>query len=292
MPDPLSLQRCIPLLACLPLLCACEAKLDVDLTDGPIDGAESVVLRLTGIQLLKDDGNRVTINVDADVDLLQYRNGSTLRLAEGEEVPAARYVGAQLVFADSGSYVGRSDGSQVPIVAPGTQAYADLDLNVGDDDEAGLLLDLELRFSLDDQLSTLGNYALVPVLRAMDPEDAGEVSGKVANALVEDADCRQGRSLLRGVSVYAYEGTGVTPVDYARNRITGIQPVSAAAVYDDGDGGYRYRFAYLPEGDYTLALTCDADSERPAIVDDLGFLQRRNATVNAGETRSIAFTAE
>ena len=292
MPAHPSLQRCIPLLACLPLLGACEAKLDVDLTDGPIDGAESVVLRLAGIQLLKDDGSRVTLDVDADVDLLQYRNGATLRLAEGEEVPAARYVGAHLVFADSGSYVGRSDGSQVAIVPPETQEFADLDLDVGDDDEAGLLLDLELRVSLDDQVSTLGNYALVPVLRALDPEDAGEVSGKVANALVEDADCRQGRSLLRGVSVYAYEGAGVTPVDYARSRVTGIQPVSAAAAYDDGDGGYRYSFAYLPEGNYTLALTCDADSERPAVIDNLDFLQRRNATVNAGETRSIDFTAE
>jgi len=292
MPVNLPLQRCIPLLACLPLLAACEAQLDVDLTDGPIDGAESVVLHLTGIQLLKEDGNRVTLDLDHEVDLLQYRNGSTLRLVEGEEVPAARYVGAHLVFAEDGSYVGRSDGSQVPVVPPETQEFADLDLDVGDDDEASLLLDLELRFSLDDQLSTSGNYALTPVLRALDPEDAGEVSGKVANALVEDADCRQGRSLLRGVGVYAYEGTGVTPVDYARSRVSGTQPVSATAVYDDGDGGYRYRFAFLPEGDYTLALTCNADNEQPAVVNDLDFQQRRNVTVNAGETRSIAFTAE
>lgn len=292
MPAPLSLQRCIPLLACLPLISACEAKLDIDLTDGPIDGAESVVLRLTGIQLLKDDGGRVTVDLASDVDLLQYRNGATLRLADGEEVPAAHYVGAHLVFGEDGSYVGRSDGSQVPVIPPETQEFADLDLDVGDDDEARLLLDLELRFSLDDQLSTQGNYALVPVLRALDPDEAGEVSGKVADALVEDADCRQGRSLLRGVSVYAYEGTGVTPVDYARSRVTGIQPVSSTAVYDDSDGGYRYRFAFLPEGNYTLALTCNADSERPAVADDLDFSQRRNVTVNAGETRSIAFTAE
>lgn len=284
------LHRLIPLLACLPLLAACEAKLDVDLTDGPIDGAESVVLQINGVRLLKEDGNTVDLHAQGEVDLLQYRNGSTLRLVEGEEVPAARYEGARLLFADSGSYVGRSDGSQVEIEMPVNQDFSDMELDVGDDDQAGLLLDLELRFSLDDQTATLGTYALQPVLRAMDPEDSGEVSGEVANSLVEDTDCRQGRSILRGVSVYAYSGNGVTPVDYARDRSSGTQPVSSTAVYDDGDGGYAYRFAYLPEGDYTLALTCEADDERPATSDDLSFSHRRNAAVTAGEVRSIAFT--
>ncbi|AXQ29950.1 DUF4382 domain-containing protein [Solimonas sp. K1W22B-7] len=284
------LHRCIPLLACLPLLAACEASLDVDLTDGPIDGAESVVLQVTGIKLLKEDGSTVTIDAEVEVDLLQYRNGSTLRLADGVKVPTARYTGAYLTFADEGSYVGRSDGSQVPVVPPASQEFTGLDLDVGEEDEAGLLLDLELRFSLDDNVDSLGSYALNPVLRAMDPDQVGEVSGKVANALVEDSDCRQGRSILRGVGVYAYAGNGVTPVDYARDRSSGTQPVSAAAVYDDGDGGYRYRFAYLPEGDYTLALTCKADDERPATSDDLDFSHRRNATVTEGEIRSIAFT--
>jgi len=283
-------QHLIPLLACLPLLGACEARFDVDLTDGPIDGAESIVLQVKEVRLLKEDGNTVSLAADTEVDLLQYRNGSTLRLVEGAEVPAARYVGARLVFADSGSYVGRNDGSQVEITMPSSQEFSDLDLDVGDDDQAALLLDLELRFSLDDQLDTFGTYALEPVLRAMDPDEVGEVSGKVANSLVEDSDCRQGRSLLRGVSVYAYAGNGTTPVDYARDRSSGTQPVSSTAVYDDGDGGYRYRFAYLPEGDYTLALTCQADTERPATSDDLAFSHRRNATVTVGEVRSIAFT--
>lgn len=290
--SPSLLPRRVRPLLLLPLLCACEARLDVDLTDGPIDGAEAVVLRVEGIELLQEDGTKTSVAADAatDVDFLQYRNGATLRLVDGAKVPAAHYVGVRLVLDDSGSYVGRSDGGQLPVTLPDSAEFADLDLDVGDDEEAGLLLDLELRYSLDDYSDSLGSYALQPVLRAMDADNPGEIAGTVAAALVEDQDCRDGRALLRGVSVYAYAGTGVTPVDYARDRVSGTLPLSSAAVYADDDGVYRYRFAWLPPGDYTLALTCQADSERPATTDDLGFLQRRNATVEQGQTRTIAFT--
>ncbi|HSW11327.1 MAG TPA: DUF4382 domain-containing protein [Solimonas sp.] len=276
----------------LVLLAGCEASLDVDLTDGPLDGADAVVLRVEGIDLLREDGNVVSVETEAtDVDFLQYRNGTTLRLVEGAEVPAARYTGVRLRLAGEGSYLSRNDGGEVPVEVPEDGDFASADLSIGDEDEAGLLLDLELRLSLDDESDTSGSYRLTPVLRAMEADSTGTVAGVVADSLVEDDSCRGDRALLRGVAVYAWAGHGATPVDYARDDSLRSQPLSVAAVYDDGDQ-YRYRFSYLPEGSYTLALTCDADAERPASADELGFIRRRNVTAAQGETASIDFTAD
>jgi len=288
--------RTLPLLIApvlLLLLAGCEAQLDVDLTDGPLDGADAVVLRVEGIELLKEDGTKVSVDADKaqDVDFLQYRNGTTLRLVQGAEVPAARYTGVRLRFADEGSTVLRSDGGEVTVEMPEAGEFATAELDIGDEDEAALVLDLELRLSLDDETASTGHYRLTPVLRAMESDESGVVAGSVDASLVEDDSCRGGRTLLRGVAVYAYAGHGATPIDYAREDATRVQPLSVAAVYDGGDE-YLYRFSYLPEGSYTLALTCQADVERPASADTLVFTRRRNVTVEQGETASIDFTAD
>lgn len=295
MPPLLPIPRRCSLLCCALLLCGCEASLSVDLTDGPIDGAEAVVLRVEGIDLLQEDGTKVSVDAAeaADVDFLQYRNGTTLRLIDGAEVPAAHYTGVRLRYADGGSYVVRSDGGEVAIDTPEADEFADADLDIGDEDTATLVLDLELRFSLDDATATGGGYVLNPVLRVVESGEEGVVSGTVASAIVEGDDCRQGRTLLRGVSVYAYAGSGVTPTDYARDDVTAVRPLSSAAVYlDEAADVYRYRFGHLPEGSYTLALTCEADSERPATADGLDFVQRRNVTVEVAATRTIDFSTD
>lgn len=274
-------------------LSACESRLTVKVTDAPVDDAEAVVLRVSGVDLLRDDGALVTLDTEArDIDFLQYQDGQTYTLIDEAEVASGRYVGARLRVADSGSYLLRKDGGKLPIVNSAEAGeFGSLAFELDEDEEATILLDLELRFSLDED-SAAGNLALTPVLRVLREGEHGSLEGTVAADLVEADSCRQGRTLGRGVSVYAYAGHGITPDDYARTAVTAL-PLSAAAVRrDESDDVYRYRFAFLPEGDYSLALTCGADAERPAVQDDIVFVRRRHATVTQGGSARLDFAAE
>src|SRR3546814_21094318 len=75
-------------------------------------------------------------------------------------------------------------------------------------------------------------------------------------------------------SVYLYQGK-VTADDIGGN---GAQPYSSTNVVADGSGAYRYTAAFLPEGTYTLALTCHADQDDPAANDDL---DRKSTRLNS-----------
>lgn len=281
-------SRRLPLLA-LSLLTGCEADLSVDLTDGPVDDADAVVLGLTGVTLLTDAATTVSVpfGETRELDLLRYRSGATYRLIDGEAIANARYVGVALNFANGRSYVERSDGAIVAVETPDTLEFAELDLSLGENDEARIVLDLNLRFSLVDQTASTGSYALQPVLRAVQPDAAGTVQGVVAAGIVESDDCRQDRATTRGVAIYAFSGLNVTPADFA--GLAG-GPMDAAPVLLDTDSGlYRYSLHFLPAGSYTLALTCEADREDPVTADGLVFEAPANVTLDAGETATVNF---
>ena len=54
-------------------------------------------------------------------------------------------------------------------------------------------------------------------------------------------------------------------------------------------GAHVEKAHFIPPGDYTLALTCQADSERPDADDDLLFLDTLNISAGSGETVEADF---
>jgi len=278
-------SRLLPL-AALILLSGCEAGLTVDLTGVPTDGAQEVVLDLASVKLLTDNDELVTLSLeDADpIDMLAFQKGETFRLVSDRAVASDHFVGIALAFDSDGSFVTQDDGDEVAITTPSTIAFADVDLTLEDLDEVRLVLELNLRFSLVDDGA--GTYDLDPVLRAVLPGEAGAIGGAVASGIVESDECRQGRAVTTGVAVYAFKGSGITPADY--DGQTNL--ISAANVeLDDTAGQYRYSLHFLPQGTYTLALTCEADAENPASDDDLTFLDTGTVTVGAGATSTLDF---
>lgn len=274
--------RWLPLAAIA--LCGCEPQLTVDLTDGPTDSATEVVLDVTHVALLTA-GNEVVRLPVADgtpVDLLLYRRGDTYRLLGSEGFDSGRYVGIALDFASTGSYVTRDDGAQVTINPPAGNDFAPIDVDVGNLDEVRLVIDLNLRFSLVDTGS--GTYDLEPVWRAVQPGAAGAIDGAVAATVVESDGCRAGRPVAEGVAVYVFRGSGVTPGDYVGQA----DLIDAADVAPDG-AGYRYSVHFLPAGDYTLALTCQADADDPVTDDAVTFEASQDVTVTAGGTAIADF---
>ncbi|MGH8481215.1 MAG: DUF4382 domain-containing protein [Nevskiaceae bacterium] len=268
------------------LLSGCEAQLTVDLTDGPVDSADEVVLDITHVALLTADNDVVRLALDAPgpVDLLLFRKGETYRLVSGEDLENDRYVGIALDFASGGSFVTRDDGAEITINTPTTRDFAAIDLTIEDLDEERLVLDLNLRFSLVDDGS--GSYDLEPVWRAARPGDAGEAGGAVATALVESDGCRAGRPAGEGVAVYVFRGSDVTPGDYVGQA----NLIDAAAVeLDTTTSEYRYSLHFLPADDYTLALTCQADADDPTTDDAVTFDASANVTVTEGGSATMDF---
>src|ERR671925_650325 len=91
--------RLLPLLP-LALLCGCENKLTIELTDGPTDGAQEVVLDLASVKLITDDDEIVELSLeDGDpIDLLAFQKGETFTLVGDRNVDPDHYVGIALEF--------------------------------------------------------------------------------------------------------------------------------------------------------------------------------------------------
>lgn len=278
------------LLCLLPLaaLCGCENKVTIDLTDGPTDGAQEIVLDLARVRLLTEDDAVVELSLeDGDpVDILAFQKGETFRLVDDRDIAEHRYVGIALEFDPDGSFLVDADGVEIPIQTPTTVTYSDVDFEIEEDDQIRLVLDLNMRFSLVDNDPDGETLDLDPVLRAVDVDEAGVVTGAVATTLVESDACRQGRAAGTGVAVYAFTGSGATPEDYEGQT----NLIDAANVEPDtGAGQYRYELHFLPAGPYTLALTCEADADDPSLDDDVAFEASANVTVSAGSTATLDF---
>ena len=278
----------LPFLLPLALLAACENKVTIDLTDGPTDGAQEIVLDLAGVRLITEDDEVVELSLEDDepIDILAFQKGSTWQLVDERKLDTQRYVGIALEFDPDSSYLIDANGTEVPIVTPTTVTYADVDFEVEDDTELRLVLDINMRFSLVDNDPDGETLDLDPVVRAVDVDDAGIVTGSVSTAIVESTGCQAGREPAFGVAVYAFKGTGVVPEDYEGQS----DLIDAANVEFDGAAGqYRYELHFLPEGAYTLALTCQADADDPSTDDAVTFEASGNVTVTAGSTATLDF---
>lgn len=286
---PISRVRAL-LPACL-LLTACEASLDVSLTDAPADEARQLLMTVNSVQLLQEDGGIVTLDADElRFDLLEYRDGETLELVSRDGDISGDYIGIRPVIETSDLDLTLNNGGRAGVTVLAQPDFADLDFALDEGEALSLVLDLDLRFSLIDDGD--GSYSLRPVVRAADRDDAALIEGEVDAALIGDDDCREGRSLGTGVAIYAFDGDDRTPNDYYDDGsiVAAQQPLASAPVaYEADTDSYRYRLHFMPPGDYTLAMTCQADSEHPQADDDLRFLDTLNVSAASGDTVEADF---
>ncbi len=248
------------------VLAGCEGTVSVDLgTNPPADPAiRDVLVEIEGVEFQKSGGGVQTFRFDSpqQVNLMNYLDGSDFRLLTDEELSDGRYSGVRLLFGadeDKENVVILTDERDFALNLAGTEVFSEVDFSVDKDDssEESVQLTLDLRQSLqfnDDE----ANSTLTPVLRAIRTEDAGGVAGNVA------VNC-PANSVL---AIYLFPGE-VTPDDIDGNQ---PEPYLTTAVGLDGNvSSTGYAFAFLPEGTYTLASTCDADEETPAGDEALDF---------------------
>lgn len=261
--------------------------LTLAVADTPVDGAQSVVVTFTGVQIQGASGAPVEFDYDSPVqiDLLALQDDNFALLLDSVDMPAGRYQWIRLMVDMSQSSITLADGSVHPLVIPsGDQTGFKLvsGFSISTDEDAVFTLDFDLRKSIT---LASGTYDFTPALRLVDVNNSGELEGfmtptfSVGGVMISSPACQP--------AVYAYAGSGVTPVDI--NPSSSVQPVETADVFFDAESGqYHYGFDYMPPGKYTVALVCAAGDD-PAVADVLSFSKAKNASVMAGYLTEVDF---
>jgi hypothetical protein len=263
------------------------------MTDAPVDEADMVVIAMTEFEFKPAGGQAFRREVTAagrQLNLLDFTNGKSALIIDGEEVPAGEYQWVRIFFDMQASYVRLDDGATYPLFMPsGAQTGYKLvsGFTVPVNRPISYVLDFDLRKSLISPPGRGGpfgeprTFLLKPAIRIMNAEETGAVHGVVASTLLaEDPDNES--SCAGGNAVYAFEGHGADPLD-------GPPLVTDIVDFNIHTGDSEYHLMYLLGGDYTLAFTCSAS------VDDgvgetyplagLEFSAVIDVTVVAGETK-------
>jgi len=239
-------------------------QLKMALADAPVDGAQAVVVKFTGIELTGNGGNPVdiTFTQPKTIDLLN-QSGTASAVLFDQPVPAGSYGQIRLlVVADgdpSNSYITLSDGTMRGLQVPsGSQTGLKLvsGFAVPSGGVADFTIDFDLRKAITCPPGQAPACTLKPAMRLVDNTMAGNIQGAVSNTLVPSG-CTPG--------VYLYSGTVTAPEDMNSTAPTTDtnQPLASKVPVANSQPPYYYQFTLLPPGTYTVAFTCQAAQDNP-----------------------------
>lgn len=171
------------------------ARMTVQLTDAPAN-YDAVYVDIQSVRVhQQEDIEADTADTDEEaeeegwvtimeepmrVDLLDLRNGDTIQLGE-EEIEAGEYHQIRFILGNDNEVV--VDGQSYALTTPSSQQSGlklSLDAEVEDGEIYNLLVDFDAGRSIVETGS--GKYILKPVLRAVNLEETGSISGVVAPA--------------------------------------------------------------------------------------------------------------
>ncbi|GGX50487.1 DUF4382 domain-containing protein [Saccharospirillum salsuginis] len=270
--------------------------LSLDITDAPVDEAVAVNVVFEGVIIQSAADNRIEITYDEPktINLLDLQGGETAALLEGETLAAGDYEWIRLKLdADEGTGSsnieigpGPNEGTYSLTVPSGQQTGLKLvkGFTIPANGSASFTIDFDLRKSVIKTGN--GQYKLKPTLRLVDNTTVGAISGTVAEATIDAINADEAGACDAGMAVYVYEGSDVMADDVGS---AGSVPITTAMVEQQGSGELGYTAAFLVEGDYTSAFTCDAELDDPEGDDDLSFTGTQNVTVSADATSQADF---
>jgi hypothetical protein len=269
------------------LVTGCErGTISVWLTDAPADEVSEVLVDFERVDLIRADGGRERFQLDPPlrVDLRALEGGLRVPVLDERGAEEGEYSGIHLFLARSSGVVGTVTDSQAQphdLVLTGgdgrrieiAHAFRVRSLRSGSH-----TIDIDLRRALRAPLDSGDPYRLDPAgsVRAVEDSTAGDLSGVVDNALIDDPDCEP--------AVYLYEG------NTAGSGLGSAAPPFASTRVRAEAGVNPYHLAFLPNGNYTAALTCDAGLDDPE--DDVDITFERvisGVPVRAGQTTGRNF---
>lgn len=266
-------------------LSACEeGEITIRLTDAPADDLSRFEIGLAGVDIEHEDGETTQFDFDPPrvIDIVPLRGGNSITLVDAARVDSDDYRAVRLRFeapANTGGSrpAARSNGDQLNIRYEEEEARFEVDFSVDDFDSESLLLDLDLRRSVRENDEDIGNARLRfnPQMRAVVTGNAGAIAGTLGPDVVNRAQCSPG--------VYVYEGFDQSPTALGSDD----PPLISKVPRNVNITGTPYRVEAIADGEYTVAVTCDAgvDDPEPEQVDgQVNFITSANVRVRAGQT--------
>ena len=249
--------------------------LSLALTDGAIDFAEAVNIDITGIELKSQNTTHVFSFATRRINLLTLQGSQSESLLTDEVLPIGDYQWLRLQV-ESASIVLAADGGEIPLTIPssdqtGFKLVSGFTLPVNG--SASFTIDFDARKSVV-MTGPENNraYKLKPTMRLMNNIEAGHLAGSINGSLCEPES---------SMAVYVFDGFDAEVDDEGSSH----SPVATSLVSDSFD----YEVGFLIEGDYTLALACNADVDFAESDDEVNFIAEQNATVVAKVTREYPF---
>ncbi len=289
--------------------------LTVGLADAPVDGATSVVVAFTGIELQGADGTTTSIDFAATqhIDLLKLQGGATGTLTQEASVPAGDYQWMRLkVLADKDtqneSYIMLTDGSQYPLYIP-SGAETGLKLvsgfTVAQGSTTSLLIEFDLRKSITAPQGQSPDYILKPALRVINQLQVGKIAANVDLAALTAAQLGSAAPVSScNAGLYVFSGPTATPDDADGDTVDdgGTDPIVYMPIPNDGvTTMVSLTVPFMATGSYTVAATCNFNVDTAPDVNDYipnaaagqaGFQTMKwstadNVMVSAGNTTTV-----
>ena len=268
-----------------------QTKFSLRITDAPVDNVTKVVLTFTAVELLADNGSdsiKFSYKNPQVIDLLQLQGTTTANLLSSVPVSSGSYQELRLFVDDASmaSFVELTGGGVESLKVPsgsssGLKIKGDVNIITGED--TSYTLDFDLRQSVT-KAGNSGKYILKPVIRLIEDAKVGHIRGLVDSPLLLAASCSDA-NVDTFNSLYVFEGHNIVPTDINQSSTKLNQPIATSVIsYDADSGGYLFEAAFLPEGDYTIALTCNSDADDLEADDDLKFFNIKNVVVLINNT--------
>ena len=245
----------------------------LSITDAAVDNATKVFVQFSAIELKPADGPSITYTFDAplSVNLLSLQGSLSEDFFNSIVIPSGAYNWVRLAVNTSGdldSYIKLDDGSEHELTIP-SGGQSGLKINdgfvVGAGSETAMTIDFDLRKSI---IKAAGSYRLKPVLRLINNDDAGSITGSIDAALTTGLDCSD-QDPETGNAVYVFSG-----FDAEVDDIDDVLPepiTTALMTLNTETGMYDYEVGFLPQGNYTVVYTCMADLDNPEVDDAIIF---------------------
>jgi len=264
----------------------------IAVTDSPIDDASAVWIQFVGLNFYGADGYKKEVTFDEPklVDLLSLQGSLSEEILTEYALPVGGYSYAtfdidfntssivingtsyplQPDFGDWDTFFKQFvlDSSVEPPIAPFT---------IEENLTTHLTFDFDLRKSIfDDGSSNI--YSFSPAIRSVVTNESGSISGRIDGG--EYVGC-----VDENTAIYAYSGRNQSPQDI---RGTSGDPLSTSNITVT-DSGYTYELGFLPAGDYTVAIACNASSDTADLTEDIDFEGKQNIIVGEGKSFSVDF---
>jgi len=265
-----------------------EALLTLGFSDALPEDLARVVLEVTRITLRRADGGEEivdTFTIDElgvvdrpsfQVDLLEFGGTSQLQVVTELALPPGR-ISSIVLDVDDGdlntsSVEEATTGTVRPLRVPGSALELDgLTLAAG---PQSWTVEFELARALRFREEPMDYLLTTEGMRVVDSGTSASLIGTVDPVLFDlEAPCDEKTDPQAGNRLYLYRGTQLDPADLAdvfNASSTDEIPAGAIAPFAVGrivrsrtTGLWEYAFGFLPAGDYTLAMACDAAGDDP-----------------------------